>query len=79
MMAQVPMSTLQLSHAYPEAWEALPECYRSDSCLEFYRMFDILFCKPTPEELPILGEWECYYSDRMRAWVDTKTGRPIDV
>jgi len=77
MMAQLPMTTLDLASVNREAWQALPQVYRDDDCLEFYQFFDVFFCMPKPEELPILGQWECFYSKHEKVWKDTTSGRPI--
>lgn len=77
MLIQTPMTTLELMASHPTEWEALPQVYRDDDCLEFYEFYGILFCRPTSEEITILGGWECFYSTSDKVWKDTKTGRPI--
>lgn len=77
-MRPEPFSTLELARRHRKAWEALPECYQADDCLEFYEVAEILFAKPKPEEIPILGDWECFFRPHDGRWVDNETGRPVD-
>lgn len=45
---------------HPKAYQALPECYRADSCLSFYEHADGSLCAvPAPGQAAALGnkEW----------------------
>ncbi len=39
------LSYLQVQTDYPEAWAALPETYKADSCLSFYTECGVLFAE----------------------------------
>ena len=62
---------------YPEAFEALPEPYQNDSCLEFFLDSDYLHCQPKHDQLAILGQWSCYYDPELQSWCNTKNGEPV--
>lgn len=65
-----PITQTELLVSFPEAFNALPESYQSDSCLDFY--FDCnknLCCGPKREEVPVLGEWEAVYCTNEKTWM----------
>lgn len=50
-----------LQENHPEAFNALPEPYQADSCLEFGTDEYGLWCAPIESERAVLGDWECVF------------------
>lgn len=72
-----PRSTLELAKTHPDAWEALPNPYREDECLEYFEHWGILFCRPKASEVQALGHWEAFFEPRSKQWRSTSTGKPV--
>lgn len=72
------MNTLEFAKACPEGWQALPEPYREDDVLEFWKHLGVWRCRPKASEISILGNWECFYnpSRECNFWVSAQ-GYPI--
>lgn len=60
-------STHEFARVNPKAFEALPEPYRADSCLEFYSRGEDWFCRPIAGEEGNLGVWDSiFYRGKWR-------------
>lgn len=58
----------EFEEGFPEAFEALPECYQADHCLEFMTFGNLLLTFPAFEQVSALGEWTmCWHP--ADAWV----------
>lgn len=69
------LSYSQVQQEFPEAWKALPEPYREDSCLQFHKdNEDILWASPKESEIQILGDWEAMWNPERSAktWEQTE-------
>lgn len=60
-----------LQENHPEAFEALPEPYKADSCLEFCtNMHGSVFSRPVGNQVEVLGDWICRCVERVdKKWV----------
>lgn len=61
----------KLMKEYPEAFEALPECYQADDILDFFVQDGNLFAIAKEEQKDIIGEDE-FILDECNGWVKTK-------
>lgn len=53
---------------HEEAFDALPEPYKADSCLEFWlNDRGVLYCAPKKDQEFALGRWHAYF-DKEEAW-----------
>lgn len=50
-----------LTAHYPKAFEALPEVYRADNCLDFWEEEQVLWCAPKQDQEEILGQWKACF------------------
>jgi hypothetical protein len=71
------MNTLQLQTKHSEAFQALPEPYRNDNCLEFFVWEKTLYAKPAKGQVEVLGNWVCYFDKDLGDWIDAKTGKAV--
>lgn len=56
------MNTIELASKHPKAFDALPEPYQADSCLEFYESNGRVFARPCVDQLSILGNWTAMFN-----------------
>ena len=56
------MNEIELSRKHPRAFDALPEPYQNDSCLEFSDDNGILIAKPRPDQIGVLGDWTAVFN-----------------
>lgn len=63
--------TLTLAKNYPDAFNALPEPYQNDDCLEFFIDSGVLYSRPKKGQESILGNWvaEFYSYPDEKEWV----------
>ncbi len=67
-MKQILQAQLQLE--YPQAFQALPESYQADSCLDFYQDCNYnLCCGPKEDQVSALGEWEAVFDIEKGEWL----------
>ena len=59
------MNLQDLQKNFPEAYDALPEAYKADSCLEFYLVNGSLCCAPLENQIQALGAWECVWTGKV--------------
>lgn len=62
------MNTRQLEEKHSEAFEALPEAYRNDDCVEFFVWGKGLYAKPAKGQVPALGNWLAYFDKDLGEW-----------
>jgi hypothetical protein len=65
------MMTIEMNDIPVEAFNALPEPYQADSCLEFFKDKDgFLWTQPKPEEVPYLGRWKAVFDHQQsKRWL----------
>lgn len=56
------MTTLELYGYNSEAYDALPDPYREDDCLEFFEIDGCLMCQPAEGQEVILGDWVAIFT-----------------
>lgn len=68
-------STHEFAIINPEAFEALPEVYKSDDCLKFCQNIEfyegkpnVWYCRPATGEKTILGDWNWMAVFRNGSW-----------
>jgi len=72
------MNIQELREEYPEAFEALPEPYKADSCLIFNTKCDgTLFAFPASDQINVLGDWMSEFIDGK--WVIASYGYSFDL
>lgn len=59
----IPQDTV--AEIYPEAFEALPEPYQNDHCLNFFVYDGKLHCEPDDA---VVGDWESVYDPTTKKW-----------
>lgn len=55
-----------------EAYDALPEPYKADSCVVYWEHNGQWFAEPDEDQKPILGDWMAMYDPYHREWVNVK-------
>ncbi len=61
-------STLQFAKEYPEAFNALPEPYQADDCLQYLIGDKTIACQPKPDQELALGRFVYRYSAGKKIW-----------
>lgn len=69
------MNTLELARQYPDAYEALPEPYQNDDCLEFSVKEGKIYCEPAKGQEEWLGSWVAEYSSQSPCWKVSRSHR----
>jgi len=54
---------------YPDAFDALPECYQADSCLRFWVENNQFYSAPLESEEYCLGIWVSIFEPE-HGWID---------
>lgn len=54
---------------YKNAFNALPEPYQNDSCLEFWLQYDRLYTQPKDAEKLVLGSWAARWDEVTQSWI----------
>ncbi len=62
-------STIEFAKEYPQAFNALPEPYQADDCLEYQINGKHIYCYPKLDQEPILGDWLCIYDSFENRWL----------
>lgn len=63
------MNTLDLSRKNRKAYDALPEPYRNDDCLEFFYKDGELYAQPADGQSH-LGEWSAKFDAKQNKWLN---------
>ncbi len=61
-------STIQFGKKYPEAFNALPEPYQADDCLEYQIISGLILCYPKSDQEIALGNWVAFFRPKNRTW-----------
>lgn len=65
------ISTKKLAEFHPDAFKGLPEPYREDDCLVFWKDMNGTLCAaPGPNQAFALGEWVSMWNDNKKEWQD---------
>ncbi len=67
----------QVSLGWQDAWDALPEAYKADSCLVFRADNGTLVASPASGQEYTLGTWEAYWDLSGECWRDSATNEPL--
>lgn len=58
-----------LATYHEDAYSALPDPYRNDSCLEFWVWPDGVYCQATAADYPVIGISVWHYVSASGEWV----------
>lgn len=61
--------TNEFAKTHPKQFDALPDSYRTDSCLLFWEdKAGEVFAKPLRDQEHMLGRWVCMYNYNANKW-----------